>query len=71
MDKKSNSAPKKPDSQDEQPKLEQFPDISNVASAGETTGMMPTPPQTEAELEALQELAGMEYPKKRRAPIEN
>lgn len=36
---------------------------SNVSSAGETTGMMPTPPRNRDELSAYQELAGMAIPK--------
>ena len=41
-----------------------FPDISNVASATECTGLMHKPPINMEEYEALQELSGMEIPKK-------
>lgn len=40
-----------------------FPGMSNVASAGETTGSMPTPPQNAEELRAYQDLANMAIPK--------
>ncbi|MDD3920006.1 MAG: hypothetical protein PHO41_02360 [Eubacteriales bacterium] len=42
-----------------------FPDISDVASVTETTGLMYKPPENEEEYEAYQELAGMEIPKKK------
>lgn len=41
-----------------------YPDLSNTASATECTGLMPTPPQNDAELEAYQELYSMEYPRR-------
>lgn len=41
-----------------------YPDITSTSSATETTGMMPTPPLTEDQFEAYQELSGMEIPKK-------
>lgn len=41
-----------------------FPNISNVASANETTGMMPTPPETTDEYQSYQEVASMAIPKK-------
>lgn len=41
-----------------------YPDLSDVASATECTGLMPTPPQNDAELESYQQLYGMEYPRK-------
>lgn len=40
-----------------------FTDISNVASATECTGLMPTPPLTEEEYASRQELYSMEIPK--------
>lgn len=40
-----------------------YPDITSTASATETTGLMPAPPESEEELEAYQQLAGMEIPK--------
>jgi len=43
-------------------KLE-YPDITSTAAATETTGLMQTPPENDDELEAYQELAGMEIPK--------
>lgn len=42
-----------------------FPAISDVASATETTGLMPADPEDEAAFEALQMLAGMEIPEKK------
>lgn len=47
----------------EKPAYESFPDISNVASAGECTGLMFAPPQSQEEYESYQELSGMEIPK--------
>ncbi len=38
---------------------EDYLNMASVASANETTGMMPTLPQTQEEYEALQDLAGM------------
>lgn len=40
-----------------------FPDITSTVPSTDTTGLMPTLPQDEGELEAYQELAGMEIPK--------
>lgn len=40
-----------------------YPDITSTASATETTGMMPTPPLDDDELESYQQLSGMEVPK--------
>lgn len=45
------------------PLPESLTDISNVASASESTGMMPTPPQNRAELHSYQDMAGMAIPK--------
>ena len=44
--------------------IEIFPEISDTASATECTGLMPTPPQSDAEYEAYQTLHTMEIPKK-------
>ena len=41
-----------------------FPDISNVASANECTGLMPQPPQDGDELESYQQLSSMAVPRK-------
>ena len=41
-----------------------FSDISNVASANESTGMMPTPAANADEYRSYQDLASMEIPKK-------
>lgn len=41
-----------------------YPDITSTVPSTDTTGLMPTIPRDEAELEAYQELAGMEIPKK-------
>lgn len=43
-------------------KLE-YPEITSTAAATETTGLMQTPPENDDELEAYQQLAGMEIPK--------
>jgi len=45
-------------------KLE-YPDITSTAAATETTGLMQTPPENDDELEAYQQLAGMEIPKQK------
>ena len=39
-------------------------DLSNVASANESTGMMPTPPESPDEYHSYQDMASMEIPKK-------
>lgn len=44
-----------------------FPHISNVASATECTGLMPSAPNSQEELESYQELSSMEIPK---APVQ-
>lgn len=41
-----------------------YPDISEVASSNECTGMIPTPPLDEAEYESYQQLYSMEIPQK-------
>ena len=41
-----------------------YPDMTSTASASETTGMMPTVPDDDAELESYQQLSGMEVPKR-------
>lgn len=43
-----------------------YPDISNVVSSGECTGLVPTPPQTDAEAESYGELSGKEIPRKKK-----
>lgn len=43
---------------------DEMPDISSTASATECTGLMPTPPENEDELEAYQQLYDMEIPEK-------
>ena len=45
------------------PLPENLTDISVVASASESTGMMPTPPQNRSELHSYQDMAGMAIPK--------
>ena len=47
------------------PYNDDYPDITTTSSFTETTGLMPTPPRNGAELEAYEELAGMEIPKKK------
>ncbi len=47
------------------PRQEQFPDISNVASANECTGLMYRTPINGAEWESLQQLSPMGIPKVR------
>lgn len=44
---------------------EKIPDISNVASASECTGLMHKSPQDESELESYQELSSMAIPSDR------
>jgi len=39
-----------------------YPIISNVASMGEATGMMPTPPVTRDEYDSFQMMSSMELP---------
>ena len=41
---------------------DKFPHISNVASANECTGLMPSAPADHAQLEAYRELYSMEIP---------
>lgn len=43
---------------------EMSPDLSNVASASECTGLMHRSPQNEAEWDSYQELSSMAIPKK-------
>ena len=43
-----------------------YPNISTTASSADTTGMMPTPPLTDEQFEAYQELSGMEIPRKKK-----
>ena len=43
-------------------KWNDYPDISTTSSFTDTTGMMPTPPLTDEQFEAYQDLAGMEIP---------
>lgn len=45
-------------------KKRQYPDITSTSSATGTTGIMPSMPGTPEEYEAMQELSGMEIPKK-------
>lgn len=40
-----------------------MPDIGSAASAYDCTGLMPTPPNDEDEMQSYQELYGMEIPK--------
>ena len=47
----------------ETPDPEMFPDISNVASANECTGLMYRVPINNAELESYQQLSPMEIPR--------
>lgn len=47
------------------PPQDQFPDISNVASASECTGLMHRSPVDQKELESYQELSSMAIPKER------
>ena len=49
----------------EKREFEYYPDISNIASAGECTGLMHTPPQNQEEVESYQDLSGMQIPKKK------
>ncbi len=40
-----------------------YPDTSNVSSATDCTGLMPTPPLFDEEFSSYQELCGMQVPK--------
>ena len=40
-----------------------YPSLTPTVSARETTGMIPAPPQSDAQYESYQELYGMEIPK--------
>lgn len=40
-----------------------YPNLSNVASANECTGLMYAPPQNQEEMEAYQRLSSMEIPR--------
>ncbi len=48
------------------PKREEFPDVSNVASANECTGLMYKTPVNDEEWEALQQLSPMAIPRGKR-----
>jgi hypothetical protein len=72
MDKKKNSNPtdamsyKKMVNNTEvfnEKDYDSYPDISNVVSSCECTGMMYSPPQNESEFESYQELFNMGLPK--------
>lgn len=43
-----------------------YPSITSTSSATETTGMIPTPPQSNEERESYEEMAGMQIPKKKK-----
>jgi len=64
LDKKQTNKVKNID-EFEEPDYESYPNISNVVSANECTGMMAVPPQNEEELESYKELSGMQIPKKK------
>lgn len=49
----------------ETPKEGSFPNLSNVASVNECTGLMFTPPKNEGELEAYEQLSSMEIPREK------
>ncbi|MDR0314474.1 MAG: hypothetical protein LBH71_00800 [Oscillospiraceae bacterium] len=44
-------------------KSEYYPDISNVSSMSDCTGLMHTPPQNDEEYQAYQDLSNMQIPK--------
>lgn len=48
------------------PPRDKFPDISNVASASECTGLMHRSPADQEELESYQQLSSMAIPKEER-----
>ena len=50
----------------EEPSGERFPDVSNVASASECTGLMHKSPQDQEEWDSYQELSSMAIPKDRK-----
>lgn len=47
-------------------KRNDYPNITSTNSATETTGMMPSRPQNDAEMESYEELAGMAIPRKKK-----
>ncbi|MEA5059118.1 MAG: hypothetical protein VB049_03645 [Candidatus Pelethousia sp.] len=47
-------------------KRNDYPNITSTNSSMETTGLMPTPPQNDAEMESYEDLAGMAIPKKKK-----
>jgi hypothetical protein len=49
----------------EEPPAEQFPDISDVASASECTGLMYKAPRDQEEWDNYQELSSMAIPRKK------
>lgn len=64
---RNSSTPKKPRKinyrEHEAPETGEYPDISNVASANECTGLMYSTPRNEEELENYQELSSMAIPR--------
>lgn len=50
---------------DKDAEYDSYPDISDIASATDCTGLMYAPPQNEEEFESYQELSGIELPKKK------
>ena len=61
--KTDHREPDQPKRQDQQPSdILIYPVISNVASMGETTGMMPTPPVTRDEYDSFRMMSSMELP---------
>ncbi len=59
-----NDKPRKIDYREhETPDEEEFPDLSNVASANECTGLMYRVPLDNQELESYQKLSSMEVPR--------
>ena len=51
--------------EDDEPRQDQFPEISNVASASECTGLMYKAPADQEEWDSYQELSSMAIPRKK------
>lgn len=48
-----------------------YPSMTPTVSATEATGMIPAPPQSDAQYESYQDLYGMEIPKQRIPDIDD
>lgn len=62
MERKSHNKPRRDDLEDYLLPPGDYPDMTPTASATETTGLIPTPPQSNAQYRAYQTLHGMQIP---------